>query len=333
MLPTMTTDVDFARQAERYRDELLAFGYRMLGSVHDAEDAVQETYLRAWQAHSRFDGRSSLRTWLYRIATNAFLRQAERTGRRALPSDLDVYDGEVAWLGPFPTPESDPAGIVAGRVGLRLALVAAMQVLPPRQRAVLIFRDVLQWRAAEVAEVLDISTAAVNSLLQRARTQLDAARLGEDDITEPSNPATRDLVDRYATAFEQADMATLTRLLSHDAIWEMPPLLEWYAGRESITRFLRDRIHAPGDGRMVAISANGQPGYALYVWSRSGGWQAHAVHVLTTLAGHIARITAFHGPDAFAVLGLPEHRTEPPQRQSANPYLRSADPPDTPHVG
>jgi RNA polymerase sigma-70 factor (ECF subfamily) len=307
MLTTMTEEVDFARRAAPYRDELLAFGYRMLGSVHDAEDAVQETYLRAWQAYPRFDGRSSLRTWLYRIATNAFLRQAERTGRRALPTDLDVTGGtDVAWIGPFPTPETDPARIVAGRSGLRLALIAALQVLPSRQRAVLILRDVLQWRAAEVAAVLDISTVAVNSLLRRARTQLELAAVAEGDVGEPTDPATRALVDRYATAFERADMAALTRLLTEDAVWEMPPLTEWYAGRDTVIPFLRERIHAPGDGRMIPVSANGQPARALYVRSGGGRWRAHAVHVLSVRGDRIARIVAFHGPAAFGTLNLPD---------------------------
>jgi RNA polymerase sigma-70 factor (ECF subfamily) len=303
---TMTGEVDFARQAEPYRRELLAFGYRMLGSTHDAEDAVQETYLRAWRAYPRFDGRSSLRTWLYRIATNACLRQLERARRRALPTGLGPAgdENEVAWLEPFPTPDADPAEVVQGRAGVRLALIAALQVLPPRQRAVLIFRDVLQWRSAEVAEVLKLSPNAVNSLLRRARTHIEAAGLDQGDVEEPEDAATRALLDRYANAFERADIVTLTRLLSQDAIWEMPPMPEWYAGREVIGAFLAGRIHAPGDGHMVPIRANDQPGFGLYV--RDGvGWRAHALHVLTLRHGLVTWVVSFHGPGAFTLFDLP----------------------------
>src|SRR5215475_11997771 len=218
----MTDTADFARLTDPLRPELLAHCYRMLGSVHDAEDQVQETLIRAWRSYGDFEGRSSLRTWLYRIATNSCLRALENRARRPLPSGLggpgtdpDRPVGrakdEIAWLQPFPdsmlgTGQADPASVVTSRAGLRLALIAALQYLPPRQRAVLILRDVLDWRATEVADVLGTSTAAVNSALQRARTQLVTLAPAEDDIREPADPDVQDRLARYAAAFESADV-------------------------------------------------------------------------------------------------------------------------------
>jgi RNA polymerase sigma-70 factor (ECF subfamily) len=230
---------EFARLTEPFRAELLAHCYRMLGSVQDAEDQVQETMVRAWRSLRQFEGRSSLRTWLYKIATNACLRAIENRSRRPLPSGLGAPsadpDGplggerlEVPWLQPIPdalfvaTP-ADPAEVAVSRQNMRLALIAALQYLPPRQRAVLILRDVLGWRAAEVAELLDASTAAVNSALQRARAQLDHTALAQSEIREPADTAQRALVDQYAAAFENADVAGLIGLLREDAVFEMPP--------------------------------------------------------------------------------------------------------------
>jgi RNA polymerase sigma-70 factor (ECF subfamily) len=231
---------DFERLTGPFREELLAYCYRMLGSVQDAEDQLQETLLRAWRSYDGFEGRSSVRTWLYRIATNACLRALENRGRRPLPSGLgapapgaDTPLGapraEVPWLEPIPdalfgSRPADPAAIVISRTSMRLALIAALQYLPPRQRAVLILRDVLRWRAAEVAGLLGISTVAVNSLLQRARAQLELAAPAEDAIREPTRPADRELVGRYAAAFENADLTALVRMLREDAVLEMPPL-------------------------------------------------------------------------------------------------------------
>ena len=215
---------DFLPLAEPYRRELLAHCYRMLGSVHDAEDLVQETYLRAWRAYDRFEGRSSLRTWLYRIATNACLTALETRSRRPLPSGLGapnadpddalVQQAEVPWLEPIPDAmvagaAADPATIVTSRDSIRLALIAALQHLPPRQRAVLILCEVLRWRAAEVAEMLDTTTAAVNSALQRARAQIELAAPSEDAVTEPQTPDQRDLLERYVAAFESYDVNAL----------------------------------------------------------------------------------------------------------------------------
>ena len=261
---------EFARRTDPFRRELLAHCYRLLGSVHDAEDLLQDTMLRAWRAHAEFDAsRASLRTWLYRIATNACLTALERRSRRPLPSGLgdpshdpDValdLRSEVAWLQPIPDSAvawpgepGDPAAIVASRGSIRLAFIAALQYLPGRQRAVLILRDVLAWRAAEVAELLGTSTAAVNSLLQRARAHLAQAAPTEAELAEPGDADQRALLDRYVTAFAGADVTALMQLLREDAELEMPPYLTWFAGREAVARFLVSRARGmPGPWRMA----------------------------------------------------------------------------------
>jgi RNA polymerase sigma-70 factor, ECF subfamily len=321
-------DEEFARLTEPLRAELLAHCYRMLGSVHDAEDQVQETLLRAWRSFGAFEGRASLRTWLYRIATNACLRALETRARRPLPSGLGAPPGdpegaatsaigEVAWLEPFPDGRlprgdpADPASIVAARADTRLALIAALQYLPARQRAVLLLRDVLGWRAAEVAGLLGTSTAAVNSMLQRARAQLGDAAPARDQIREPADPRDRDLVGRYAAAFAAADVAGLMRLLTADAVFEMPPEPTWLAGRAAIGKFLGDRVlgaralAGPGRFRLVPAAANGQPGLATYLRGPDGAFHADALQVLTTAGGRLARITAFRDPGLFAGFGLP----------------------------
>src|SRR5712664_3884442 len=218
----MAVSEEFARLTDPFRPELLAHCYRILGSVHDAEDQVQETLIRAWRSYGEFDGRASLRTWLYRIATNACLRALENSSRRPLPSGLGAPGEypeaplaaarpEVPWLQPIPDAlvsagSADPAEIVASRESMRLALIAALQYLPARQRAVLILRDVLGWRAAEVADLLGTSTAAANSVLQRARARLEQAAPAADEMREPSDPGDRALLGRYAAAFESADI-------------------------------------------------------------------------------------------------------------------------------
>jgi RNA polymerase sigma-70 factor, ECF subfamily len=313
---------DFARLTGPFRDELLAYCYRMLGSVQDAEDQVQETLLRAWRSYGGFEGRSSMRTWLYRIATNACLRALENRGRRPLPSglgapaqdaDAPLADPrlEVPWLEPFPgalfgTAPADPAAIVISRTGMRLALIAALQYLPPRQRAVLILRDVLQWRAAEVAGLLGISTVAVNSLLQRARAHIELAAPAEDAIREPARPADRDLADRYAAAFENADLTELVAILREDAVLEMPPLPGWFRGRDAIAGFLGARVLGrPGDWRMVPTAANGQPAFAAYLRDGDGRHHAHGICVLTLTGTHVSRIVSFNDPGLFPAFGLP----------------------------
>jgi RNA polymerase sigma-70 factor, ECF subfamily len=321
---------DFARLTEPLRPELLAHCYRMLGSVHDAEDQVQETLIRAWRSYGGFEGRASLRTWLYRIATNACLRALENRARRPLPAGLGAPGGtdgpggrgqdpggplppdrpEVAWLEPFPdallAAPDDPAAVTVSRASLRLALIAALQHLPPRQRAVLILRDVLEWRAAEVAGLLGTSATAVNSTLQRARAQLEAAAPDEDSVREPDDPAVRELLARYVAAFENADVAALTRLLRDDAVLQMPPQPAWFAGRGPVTRFLAARVLLrPGDFRLIPTTANGQPALAAYWRDGDGVLRAHGIQVLTVSGTGIAQIVSFNDPALLRAFGFP----------------------------
>jgi RNA polymerase sigma-70 factor (ECF subfamily) len=315
---------DFVRLTEPLRPELLAYCYRMLGSVHDAEDQLQETLIRAWRAYDRFQGRASLRTWLYRIATNTCLRALENRSRRPLPAGLGAPPGdpegtvnaarpEVPWLEPFPdlllrAESTDPATIVTSRHSMRLALIAALQYLPGRQRAVLILRDVLMWRAAEVAELFGVSTAAVNSSLQRARAGLRQAAPLPDQLHEPADPDQRALLDQYAAAFENADVTALMRLLRADAVFEMPPVPTWFVGREQIGRFLAARVlREPGSLRMVPTTANGQPAFASYLRGDDGSYRAYALQVLSCTADSVARIVVFRDPGLFPTFGLPQH--------------------------
>jgi RNA polymerase sigma-70 factor (ECF subfamily) len=315
-----STSEDFTVQTDPFRRELLAHCYRMLGSVHDAEDLLQETLLRAWRAYDRYDpSRAALRTWLYRIATNACLTALEQRSRRPLPSGLGAPPGddpeqplirgeEVPWLQPIPDAMlGDPAGVLLSRGSLRLAFVAAMQFLPARQRAVLILREVLDWRAADVAAALDMTTAAVNSALQRARARLGEAGLGEDQIDEPADPGHRAKVERYAVAFENADLAALEKLLTDDAVLEMPPFLNWYVGREPYIRFIARVFTLRGtDWRMVPVQANGQPALAAYTRAEDGGYALHTLQVFTVTESGISRNTSFQDQDLFAYFGLPE---------------------------
>jgi len=313
---------EFARLTDPFRPELLAHCYRMLGSVHDAEDQVQETLLRAWRSFGQFEGRASLRTWLYRIATNACLRALETRSRRPLPSGLgqpgENPEGplaaampEIPWLQPIPDGllrpgSADPAAVAISRTNIRLALVAALQYLPARQRAVLILRDVLGWRAAEVAELLGTTTVAANSALQRARAQLQQVAPAEDEIREPADPGDLALLNRYAAAIEDADVTALTDLLRDDAVLEMPPLPAWFTGREQIGLFLRSHVlRQPGEIATIPTAANGQPALAAYLRGPDGVYQAHAVQVLTLSAARIARIVAFQDPGLFPAFGLP----------------------------
>jgi RNA polymerase sigma-70 factor, ECF subfamily len=318
-------DEDFSRLADPFRRELLAHCYRMLGSLHEAEDLVQETYLRAWRAYDRFEGRSTLRTWLYRIATSACLSALESRGRRPLPAGLGtpsadpdeelVQQPEVPWLEPIPdavvgAERTDPAAIVTSRESLRLALIAALQYLPPRQRAVLILRDVLAWRAAEVAEVLGTTTTAVNSILQRARAQLDQVSPSEDDLVEPTAAYQRELLDRYVTAFEDYDVSAIVELFTEDAVWEMPPFTSWYRGPEAISRLIAFRCPASGHGdfRLVPTGANGQPAFGMYMRGDDGLYHAFALHVLTLTGSGISHVVTFFDLRLFTAFGLPQAR-------------------------
>ncbi|HEY0617702.1 MAG TPA: sigma-70 family RNA polymerase sigma factor [Kribbella sp.] len=315
------TSEDFELRTEPFRPELLVHCYRMLGSIHDAEDLVQDTLVRAWRAFDRYDEkRASLRTWLYRIATNTCLNALESRKRRPLPTGLVgpgedpeaplVRGEEVPWLQPFPdglmrTDPSDPATVVAERGSLRLALIAAMQYLPAKQRAVLILRDVLDWSAAEVAEALEISPAAVNSALQRARAKLADAAVGEDDVLESDDPACRAMVDQYIEAFERADVMAFSKLLAEDVILEMPPFLNWFAGRENHLRFVARVFELRGtDWRVFPLAANGQPGIAVYRGDGTGVHHVHTLHVFTITKAGITHNRVFQDAGVFAAFGL-----------------------------
>ena len=289
-----------AEDLEPFRGELAAYCYRMLGSFHDAEDLVQETMLRAWKAQGRYDpARASLRTWLYRIATNACLTALEGRSRRPLPSGLGAPSDDpdaplipafdIPWLQPFPDARFD----IGVRADLRLALVAAMQVLPPRQRAVLVLREVLEFSAAEVAEQLGTTIAAVNSALQRAR----AALADVDDATEiaePDDPEAIAAIQRYVRAFEAADVEGLVRLLADDAVMEMPPVPLWYLGSRDYGLFMRRVFTMRGTGwRVRQLSANGQPALAAYAPSAGSEHQLHTLQVFSVRRGRIARNVVF----------------------------------------
>ena len=300
-------------ELEQHRRELTAYCYRMLGSPFEAEDAVQETLLRAWKSIDRFEGRSELRSWLYRIATNVCLDLLNGRERRARPMDLGPAQEpvaanlntlpEVTWIEPLP---DDPADVAESRETIRLAFVAALQHLPPRQRAVLILCEVLRWKAAEVAELLETSVASVNSALQRARATLEAS-----DI-DPSEPALdepdRELLARYVEAFERYDMEALTSLIHEDATQSMPPFDLWLSGRDDIF----DWWVGPGAGcrgsRVIpTVAANGSPAFGQYKPSETGeGYEPWALQVLEISDGRIVELTFFLGTETiFPLFGLP----------------------------
>ncbi len=317
----MHDSAGFVEATEPFRREVLAHCYRMLGSVQDAEDLTQETYLRAWRSYGQFEGRSSVRTWLYQIATNRCLTELGKRGRRMLPSGMyepepdpgsypEGAGAEVSWVQPLPDtmviPESaDPAAVVAAREGLRLALIASLQYLPPKQRAALVLRDVLAFPAADVAVMLGTTTASVKSALQRARARLEEQAPAADEITEPAAPRARALLDRYMAAFEHADAAALERLLLADATLEATPLRTWFTGRQTCVPFLRDRLlGSPGDWRMLATSANGQPAAAAWTRDRHGTYQPYGICVLTVTGAGIRRISSFGDPGLVTVFGF-----------------------------
>jgi RNA polymerase sigma-70 factor (ECF subfamily) len=314
----VTTNVDrFHDLVEPFRPELLAYCYRMLGSAHDAEDLVQDTYLRAWRAREQYDeARSSRRTWLYRIATNVCLTALEVRGRRPLPSgsvapsdplDPLVRGENVAWLQPLPDSlldGADPAGIVIDRSSLRLAFVASLQHLSARQRGALILCDVLRFSASEGAEILGTTIASVNSSLQRARARIREAGVGQELLNEPSAAEQRRWVDRYMKAFEDADVEGLKRLLIDDVIMEMPPMVNWFAGPRNYGLFMEWVFeHAGTDWRLKPVAANGQPGFAAY--RRDGArYEIHTLQIFAITVEGISRNTVFQESEVFASLGL-----------------------------
>ncbi|MFR9797580.1 sigma-70 family RNA polymerase sigma factor [Streptomyces sp. MS06] len=309
---------DFERRIEPHRTELLAHCYRMLGSVQDAEDLVQDTYLRAWRARGDYDpARSSVRTWLYRIATNVCLTALEGKDRRPMPSGLVAasdplqpfaHGGEVTWLQPLPDSllhRADPAGAAIERSSLRLAFVAALQHLSARERAVLILREVLSFSAAESAEILDTTSASVNSSLQRARARLRDESLLEEGISEPSESDQRVWVERYMAAFEKADVEGLKQILSDDVLMEMPPMLNWFVGRDNYGRFMEWLFGRAGaDWRLVPQRANGQPAFAAYRRGESGVFELHTLQVLTVSSTGISRNSVFQDTAVFSSFGL-----------------------------
>jgi RNA polymerase sigma-70 factor, ECF subfamily len=320
---------ELADQFEQHRVELRGYCYRMLASPFDADDAVQETFIRAWRGYERFEGRSSLRSWLYKIATNVCLDMMRSVERRARPMDLGPALSPVAanlhqlpetsWLEPAPdaliiAADRDPADVAVARDSVRLALVAALQHLPPRQRAALILCEVLQWKATEVAELLGTSVASVNSALQRARATLETSKPSASDAASVSTGASaltaadRELLARYVRAFEAYDMEALTALIHDDAIQSMPPYDMWIAGRDNIfSWWWGPGIGCKGSRVIPTLDANGCPAFGQYKPSPSGGYEPWALQVLELRDGQIAELTFFLATETlFPLFGLPE---------------------------
>ena len=313
----------FAAETERHRRELLAHCYRMVGSAHDAEDLVQETYLRAWRSYADFEGRASIRSWLYKIATNVCLTALEPRRIRMLPSGLigpsdspgrppsHVAPGEVSWLEPLPdrwitSDADDPAAVVVARESLRLALIASLQHLPARQRAIFVLREALAFSAAETAEILGTTTAAVKSGLQRARSRLDELEPESEHLLEPSDQRARALLNGYVAAFERSDAGLLEQVLRADATLEATPFREWQAGRVNCIHLLDAYVlGSPGDWRMIATTANGQPAAAVYHRDTDGTIRAHGIVVLAATATGVSRVIEFHDPALVVTFGFP----------------------------
>jgi RNA polymerase sigma-70 factor (ECF subfamily) len=324
------TDVaapDLERTLEQHRAELTGYCYRMLGSSFEAEDAVQETLVRAWRSYDSFEGRSALRSWLYRIATNVCLDMLKSRQRRALPMDMvsassgDDEAGprlpESKWIQPIPdgralAPTDDPGEVAESREGIRVAFIAALQHLPPRQRAVLILREVLRWKAAEVAELLGASVQSVNSALQRARSRLAATDLADTDPLRPDDEEQRQLLARYVDAFERFDIESLVSLLHEDATMSMPPYELWLHGAGELRKWLLGAGSGCRGSAFIPVAANGAPGYAQWRRAETGdGYDPWAIHVLRLAGGRISGIDFFVDPDLFPLFGL---STQPPDR-------------------
>jgi len=310
---------DRVEDLEQYRRELTGYCYRMLGSVFDADDAVQETMVRAWRGIEGFEGRSSMRSWLYRIATNVSVDMLRGSQRRASPIDMgpsgtnDSFTGatlpESTWVQPIPDARvldlaGDPAEVAATKESIRLAFVTALQCLPARQRAVLILREVLRWRAAEVAELLGTSVASVNSALQRARATM-SARESEAPTADVIGDDQRALLASYVDAFERYDIASLVGLLRDDAVMSMPPFNFWLRGPAEMGRFFLGAGHACRGSRLLATEANGCAAYGSYKPDDGGGYRPWAIQVIEVCGDRIAGHHNFVDPDLFAAFGLP----------------------------
>jgi RNA polymerase sigma-70 factor (ECF subfamily) len=316
---TSVTDTDLGARLDQHRRELTAYCYRMLASPFEAEDAVQETMIRAWRGYGRFEGRAALRSWLYRIATNVCLDMLSGRERRPRPMDLGPAGApvvenlniptEVTWLQPAPDSlvmaDGDPAEVAQARESLRLAFVAALQHLPPRQRAVLILAEVLRWQATEIAELLETSVASVNSALQRARATIETRDLTRE---QPLDAADRELLDRYVAAFQDYDIERLTSLIREDATQSMPPYDLWLSGRDDIlTWWFGPGIGCKGSRLLPAGTANGYPAYGQYKPAESGsGFDPWALQVVEFSGERIEEITFFLDTETlFPLFGLP----------------------------
>jgi RNA polymerase sigma-70 factor (ECF subfamily) len=323
-IPAPPARAELERRLEDHRRELGGYCYRMLGATFETDDAVQDTMVRAWRALDKFDGRSSLRTWLYRIATNVCLDLLNSRNRRALPMDfgpaappvaesLGEPRSEVTWIQPMPDGEvlsatADPAELAVQKDSVRLAFIAALQHLPPRQRAVLILREVLRWSAAEVAELLDTTVASVNSALQRARATLatvDPADAAAGTRSSPMDDAQKNLLADYVKAFTTYDIDTLVLLLRQDATASMPPFALWLAGRDDIAAWHLGPGHECRDSKLVALEVNGSPAFAAYKLSPEGGHLPFSIQVLDLDGDKIERITYFLDTSLFERFGLP----------------------------
>ncbi|WP_225752763.1 sigma-70 family RNA polymerase sigma factor [Actinotalea sp. Marseille-Q4924] len=324
-MTTTVTEDTFLEMVQPLRRELVAHCYRMVGSVQEAEDLVQETYLRAWRSFHGFENRSSVRTWMYRIATNTCLTALEGRSRRPLPTGLGAPPGdptaelrtrpEVSWLEPLPdavvwgAAPADPGDVALARDTVRLAFVAALQHLTAQQRAALLLKDVLCWQASEIAEALGLSVASVNSSLQRARAHL--AKLDEDATPRlaDDDPRLRHLLDAYVEAFEAYDVQRIVQLLTADAEWEMPPFEEWYRGAEDIGRLIRTQCpaQAAGDMRLLLTRANGAPAVGMYMRGPDGVHRAFQLQHLTVTPDGVSAVTVWFDTDLFRRFGLPDH--------------------------
>jgi RNA polymerase sigma-70 factor (ECF subfamily) len=318
-----TTATPEIAELEQHRRELTAYCYRMLGSPFEAEDAVQDTFLRAWRSLDRFEGRAGLRAWLYKIATNVCLDALNGRNRRARPMELGPARSpdqagetlsEATWLEPIPDrlvlPEQDPAEVAESRETIRLAFMAALQHLPPRQRAALILCEVLRWKASEAAELLDTSVASVNSALQRARATLEASEISTTDAAPAMEGENRELLAKYVEAFQRYDMDALTALIHEDATQSMPPYAMWLHGRDDIFSFWQGPGAACRGSRVIpTMAANGAPAFAQYRPSQTGpGYEPWALQVLEIEDGKIAEFTFFLDTErVFPLFGLPLH--------------------------